>query len=217
MDVPTPRSPQDPLAHPARADLFRLLGALRRPASTPELAERLGRHPNGVRAHLERMAAAGLVCRRTVRRPRGRPRDEWAVSPDARPGGRAPEGYGELARWLARAVPNGEPRDVEEVGRRIGAELAPERLDGVDSLLVDAFSALGFRPLAERRDGEVELTLRNCPYRDAVAENPQAICRLHRGLTRGILERRAPDARLTEFVARDPYAAGCLVKVVEGR
>ena len=56
-------------------------------------------------------------------------------------------------------------------------------------------------------------TLGNCPYRDAVRENQEVVCTLHRGLTRGLLDIIYPNAKLTSFVPRDPDAAGCLVEV----
>ena len=70
MDVPSPA--RDALAQPTRARLFALLGSLHRPASTEELATRIGLHPNGVRVHLERLAQegmplAGLVLNRVHR------------------------------------------------------------------------------------------------------------------------------------------------------
>ena len=55
--------------------------------------------------------------------------------------------------------------------------------------------------------------LRNCPYREAVLQNPPAICSLHRGITLGLLDRLAPAARLTGFVPHDPRSAGCLIQV----
>jgi predicted ArsR family transcriptional regulator len=85
VDLPLPR-PDDPLAQPTRARLFALLVALRRPATTDELAERLGRHPNGVRVHLDRLLSAGLLVRTRVPASRGQPRDRWSVHPDAEPG-----------------------------------------------------------------------------------------------------------------------------------
>jgi predicted ArsR family transcriptional regulator len=48
MDLPT--GPTGALAQPTRAELFRLLDELHRPAGTEELADRLGLHRNGVRA-----------------------------------------------------------------------------------------------------------------------------------------------------------------------
>ena len=75
-------------------------------------------------------------------------------------------------------------------------------------------AALGFAPRPERRpDDAVRFVLGNCPYRDAVRENPAAICTLHRGITEGLLDRLEPRARLADFVARDPYRAGCLIDV----
>ena len=90
MDAPFAIDPNDVLAQPTRARLFALLGELKRPTGTVELAERLELHPNGVRIHLERMEQAGLVERARVRDRRGRPPDAWAISADARPGGSDP-------------------------------------------------------------------------------------------------------------------------------
>jgi predicted ArsR family transcriptional regulator len=53
-------------AQPSREGLFSALVQLPRPASTDELAGRLGLHRNGVRAHLKWMAATGLVARRVA-------------------------------------------------------------------------------------------------------------------------------------------------------
>ena len=44
-------------------------------------------------------------------------------------------------------------------------------------------------------------------------ENQPAVCTLHRGITRGLLERLDPEARLAAFVPRDPDTAGCLIGV----
>src|SRR3954451_24081850 len=125
MRVP-PRS-DDALAQPTRRRVFGVLGELRRPAGTEELAERLGLHPNGVRTHLERLAEAGLVERRRTRQARGRPRDMWTIAPDAQPGGEEPSGYVDLGRWLARLVSEGKTsrRAIELLGREIGRDLAP--------------------------------------------------------------------------------------------
>src|SRR5450759_274096 len=90
VDLPFAVDPDDVLAQPSRARLFALLAELKRPAGTAELAERLELHPNGVRVHLERLEQAGLVTRSRDRRERGRPRDAWAIAPDARPGGSPP-------------------------------------------------------------------------------------------------------------------------------
>jgi predicted ArsR family transcriptional regulator len=216
IDLPLATSSEDALAQPTRARLFELLGELGRPAGTVELAERLSLHPNGVRAHLERLERAGLIARDRARRPRGRPRDAWTIASEARPGGHAPHAYAELARWLARAMRSGPSglRGVEATGRKIGGDLAPS--DGAlgEDALLGTLTALGFQPQVQLRKGN-RLTFRlgNCPYRDAVRENQPVVCALHRGITRGLLDVLDPPAKLAGFVPRDPDKAGCLIEL----
>jgi predicted ArsR family transcriptional regulator len=64
-----------------------------------------------------------------------------------------------------------------------------------------------------RGNGSVSCCLGNCPYRDAVRENQEVVCTLHRGLTRGLLDMLEPQAKLAAFVPRDPDEAGCLVEL----
>jgi predicted ArsR family transcriptional regulator len=205
----------DVLSQPTRRRLFALLGTLGGAASTEDLAARVGMHPNGVRSHLQRLHAAGLVIRRRVGQPRGRPRDEWAISPDARPGGDPPEAYATLARWLARTIPAtpARLREVEATGREIGHELFAAAVVP-DPGLGDFLSALGFQPTLEHApEGRLRCRLGNCPYRDGVRANQEVVCTLHRGLTRGLLDRLAPTATLARFVPHDPDRAGCEIDV----
>lgn len=216
MDAPIALSPDDVLAQPTRSRLFALLAELRRPAETGELAERLGLHPNGVRIHLERMEQARLVERARVRRQRGRPPDAWTIAAEARPGGGAPRAYQDLGRWLARALRSRQRglRSIEETGRQIGRELAPQSPVANPTGFDAALTALGFQPTAKlREDDGVTFCLGNCPYRDAVRENQPAICALHKGITRGLLDVLAPAAKLTGFVPHDPDEAGCLIEL----
>ena len=217
MDPPFAIARDDVLAQPTRARLFGLLGEVKRPVATVELADLLNLHPNGVRVHLERMERAGLVARAPARKARGRPRDMWTLAADARPGGRPPSAYAELGRWLARAI---EPskhrlRDMESAGRRIGRELAPQDASApAEQRMHDALVALGFQPRRETAaGGTLSYRLCNCPYREAARENPEVICTLHRGMTRGLLDAIDPHITLTGFVAADPYKAGCLIEL----
>jgi predicted ArsR family transcriptional regulator len=215
MDVSQPSA--DVLAQPTRARLLELLAELRRPAATQELAQHLTLHPNGVRAHLELLHAAGLVERRRSQNRRGRPRDEWTVAADALPGGQRPEATRDLVRWLARAIPAmpSRLRDVESAGREIGRDIAPRRDGPTADALRDALAALGFHPdvRVDGRRGTVSCTLGNCPYRDAVRENQPVVCALHRGITRGMLDVIDPQATLASFTPQDPDQAGCVIEV----
>ena len=216
VEIPSP-PPGDVLALPVRVQLVTVLTELLRPATTQELADRVGRHPNTVRLQLERLAEAGLLERRTVAQTRGRPRHEWVIAADARPGGEAPQAYVRLSGWLARALtrPPGTA-EVEKVGREVGRELAPPPGRPVGDAMQDALAALGFAPRLERpAEGRHRYVLRNCPYRSAVRANQPAICALHRGVTTGLLDGVDPGASLTGFVPQDPDTAGCLIEVQE--
>jgi predicted ArsR family transcriptional regulator len=164
-----------------------------------------------VRIQLRLLADAGLIERRTMQPRRGRPRDECALGPDAKAAGQPYQAYRQLSRWLARAA--GDLEAVERAGREIGREIAPEtsHMPTADTMH-DALTAMGFAPrLAPSAPDRLRFVLRSCPYRDAIRENQAAICRLHKGITAGLLDRLDPHAKLSDFTAKDPYAAGCLI------
>jgi predicted ArsR family transcriptional regulator len=215
--VDVPSGHEDVLSQPTRAKIFGALSDARRPMGTDEVAERLGLHPNGVRLHLDRLLDAGLVTRERPRRSRGRPRDMWMIAPDARPGGSRPTGYADLGRWLARAAPATRAglRTIEATGREIGRGLAPlGSVEPAEGQMHATLSALGFSPRRELdQAGVLTYELCNCPYRDAVIENRDAICTLHRGITQGLLDELSPKTKLSAFVPKDPDTAGCLIEL----
>lgn len=217
MDVPARSG--DVLSQATRARLFALLGEERRPVGTEELAQRLNLRPNGVRVHLERLREAGLVTRQRTRQARGRPRDMWLISPEARPGGDPPSAYADLGRWLARVIAAGRTslRRIETTGRAIGQELAPQSPCAPEEKMHAALASMGFQPsrVADPPDRLI-YRLCNCPYRAAVYENPDVVCTLHRGITRGLLDQIAPDTKLSSSVPRDPDVAGCLIELSGG-
>jgi predicted ArsR family transcriptional regulator len=205
------------LAQPTRARLFAHLARLGRPAGTEELAAEIGLHPSGVRVHLERLRAAGLIARDRVPQPLGRPRDSWSIAPEALPGSEPADAYPRLARWLARSIPArpGRLKEVESAGRELGRELQPRGNPAeAEESMGRALTALGFAPQRRpSKKGRVVFELGNCPYREAVRENQPVVCALHRGLTQGVLDELDPAARLTGFVPEDPDVAGCLIEV----
>jgi len=207
----------DALAQPTRARVFRRVALHGGPIGTKELAAELGLHPSGVRVHLEQLHQAGLVSRHLIAQARGRPRYGWQVAVDAEPGGQPPDAYRLLAGWLARSIP-ARPvrlREVERAGRELGRELG--HVPGhapADETMGRSLTALGFAPRRKRaKTGQVTFRLGSCPYRDAVGENQEVVCALHRGLTEGLLDALAPSARLSQFVPKEPERAGCLIEV----
>ena len=218
MDAPGP--PDDVLAQPTRKRLFELLGEMGRSAGTEELAASLGLHPNGVRVHMERLRAAGLVERVRTRQARGRPRDMWSLDPRVLASIQPQRAYADLGRWLARAISSGRNslRAVEATGREAGRAMAQDADAGSPETTMHAtLAAMGFAParLAEP-SGALTYELCNCPYRDAVRENQPVVCTLHRGITQGLLDVLAPETELTAFVPRDPVLAGCRIELSGG-
>jgi predicted ArsR family transcriptional regulator len=218
VDLPTGIR-EEALAQPTRARIFAYLVERRSAASTGEIAQALDLHPNGVRRHLDRLAAAGLLERGRHRGQRGRPSDRWSIAVSARPGGERPRSYANLARWLARAIPADPSREdeVERAGREIGREIAPTDFEDATESFRETISALGFEPVLDvKADGGFTCKLTNCPFRDSVRENPDIVCTLHRGMTAGLLSRLAPEAELAHFQPHDPERAGCTIDVVPG-
>jgi predicted ArsR family transcriptional regulator len=193
-----------------RTRLFARLADVDRPISANELAAELGRHPSGVRVHLERLRAAGLISRERLPQATGRPRYGWRVTPQALPREGPPDAYRQLARWLARAIPPRPVRlhEVERAGRAIGREAAGDRGRSEPvKAMTRVLTALGFAPDPEfENNGRVVFTLGRCPYREAVRDNPPIVCTLHRAMTEGLLEVLDPSARLANFVAKDRIA-----------
>jgi predicted ArsR family transcriptional regulator len=101
--------------------------------------------------------------------------------------------------------------DVEAVGEAIGRELAPRDAPADADSLTATLNALGFQPTATE-DG---YCLGNCPYRQAVEQNPDVVCTLHRGMTRGLLEVLDPNRRLVTFVPHAPDIAGCGIELAD--
>lgn len=196
------------LADDTRFRLFRYLGLSDRPVSVRELSTRLGLHPNTLRPHLRRLEEAGLVARE-VRKGAGagRPQTLYHVlerevqeGRDYRllaeilcgllGGKRAQERAGELAReWGQYLVAQGGPKP--------GIRLPARRNLAV---LQEAMARAGFDPRFRRRGRlAVEVTLRDCPFRDLLEDHRDLVCAIHRGLVEGMLGALKPPLRLSEF------------------
>jgi predicted ArsR family transcriptional regulator len=161
----------------------------------PELAERLGLHPNTVRWHLGALADAGRVSSTPLPRTgRGRPRIRYRLEPERRPG--TSDEYRLLATVLSGVV---ERDAAERAGRAWGRYLVPRplplvRVDGaaarttVTALLAEQ----GFSP--ETSEGEIRM--RRCPFHDLAESQPEVVCAVHKGLIDGALAELGSDLRI---------------------
>ncbi len=197
-----------------------------------ELAAATGLHPSTVRAHLDQLAACGLLIRQ--RRGDGSPgRPAWRYQTVPRPGTGEPDGQGggrgadgaRPYRALAAALVAHLARDAQDPhaagvragrdwGRALAAPLAAARPAPVDGLL-RVLDQVEFNPRVVRRpdpDSAV-VALRSCPFLDLAMTNPDVVCGVHQGIiggALGALGATATDADLQPFAA--PGACVLLVR-----
>ena len=209
------------LADDTRFRLYRYLRLVDRPVSVGELAKRLSLHPNTLRPHLRRLEEAGMVAHQ-VRRGAGvgRPQTLYRA---AQPAGDEGRDFRLLAEMLCGMIRT--KREIEratglarEWGEYLVAQGGPKpgvRLPARQNLarLQEAMSRAGFEPRFRRSDGAVEVSLRDCPFRDLADDYRDLVCSLHRGLLGGMLGGLKPPLELREF---RPFAERGLCRLRAG-
>lgn len=207
------------LADDTRYRLYRYLGLAGRATSVQELARRLSLHPNTLRPHLRRLEEAGLVAREVRKGPSvGRPQTLYAVTPEPA------SGMGDhrlLAEILAGSVRGKRSLDeVERLAEEWGTYLVTQGgpKPGVHlpagrnlAILQEAMARAGFEPRFRRSGPTVEVTLRDCPFRDLVEEHRELVEIVHRGLLTGMLKGLKPAMRLKEL---KPFAERGICRLV---
>jgi predicted ArsR family transcriptional regulator len=207
--MPEPQDVHKALADDTRHRLYRYLRLSGRPVSVREMATRLSLHPNTLRPHLRRLEEAGLVASETSRGGAavGRPQTLFTVVHREQPEGRD---YRLLADILAGLLGSRRARDrAETQAREWGAYLAgrsvprpgARRAAGPNlAMLQEALAEAGFDPRFRRRGPKiVEVSMRDCPFRDLLEEHRDLVCAVHRGLLEGILGASRPPLSLTSF------------------
>lgn len=175
--MPRPMHAHRGLAQASRLEVAYLV--MERPGiSLAELSEETGLHANTLRDHVRVLIAEGIIRSETERRPtRGRP----------------PAVY-----FPVRATTDNEmaQRRVDEAKRhgdllrRIMASEAPELdEDAMHQLdaLYEHLDELGLEPDLDEKNLEVALS--PCRFHTLVAERGHAVCRVHEGLIRDVLDR----------------------------
>jgi predicted ArsR family transcriptional regulator len=197
------------LADDTRFRLYRYLGLSGRPVSIRELSTRLSLHPNTLRPHLRRLEEAGLVRRESKKATAGvgRPQTLYAAVVREADEGR---GYRLLAEILAGVAGGARSRErasvlAQEWGRYLAVRGGPRpgtRMPAGRNLAVlqEAMAEAGFEPRFRRAGkGTVEVSLRDCPFRDLLEDHRELVCGIHRGLIEGMLGALIPPLALTSF------------------
>jgi predicted ArsR family transcriptional regulator len=184
------------------------VGLAARPVSIREMSRRLSLHPNTLRPHLRRLEEAGLVSREVRKTASvGRPQTVYTVRATEDDEGRD---YRLLAEMLAGAVRTARQREqAKELARQWGAYLVAQggpkpgvRLPARRNLalLQEAMARAGFEPRFRRLTGPgIEVTLRDCPFRELADDHRDLVCTLHRGLVEGMVGGLKPPLAVKDF------------------
>lgn len=195
------------LADDTRFRLYRYLRLVDRPVAVREMARRLSLHENTLRPHLRRLEEAGLVAHQVRKSASvGRPQTLYRA---VQPSGDEGRDFRLLAEMLAGLLHS--RREIEratglarEWGGYLVAQGGPKpgvRLPARQNLarLQDAMARAGFEPRFRRAGTSVEVSLRQCPFRELADDHRELVCSLHRGLVEGMLGGLKPALALREF------------------
>jgi predicted ArsR family transcriptional regulator len=217
---PTPLDVHKALADDTRFRLYRYLGLSGRPVSIRELSTRLSLHPNTLRPHLRRLEEAGLVAREARRGATvGRPQTMYSAVEPHRKDGREYRLLSEILAGLLvgrrsqeRAAALAEQWGRYLVGRGAPRPGAPRSSRRSLAILQEAMAEAGFDPRFRRMDAStVEVTMRNCPFRDLLDDHRDLVCAVHRGLLDGMFAAVVPSLRMESF---QPLAERTTCRVV---
>jgi predicted ArsR family transcriptional regulator len=218
---PSPIEVHKALADDTRFRLYRYLRLSGRAVSIREISVRLSLHPNTLRPHLRRLEEAGLVRRETRKGSArvGRPQTLYAaVDRDGHEG----RDYRLLAEILAGLVSGARARErasvlAQEWGQYLAIQGGPRpgtRPPAGRNLAVlqEAMAQAGFDPRFRRvGKGTVEVSLRDCPFRDLLEDHRELVCSIHRGLIEGMLGALIPPLSLESF---EPLAQRTVCRLV---
>jgi predicted ArsR family transcriptional regulator len=207
------------LADDTRYRLYRYIGLAGRPVSIREMSRRLSLHPNTLRPHLRRLEEAGLLSREIRKSATvGRPQTVYSareIRIDER------SDYRLLAEMLCGVVRTSRAmEEAKDLARQWGSYMVAQggpkpgvRLPARRNLAVlqEAMARAGFDPRFRRMQGSaIEITLRDCPFRDLADDYRQLVCTLHRGLVEGMVAGLKPPVVIKEF---QPFAERGICRV----
>ena len=219
MTEPAPIEVHKALADDTRYRLYRYLRLSGRPVPVRELSTRLSLHANTLRPHLRRLEEAGLVASETRRGPSavGRPQTVYTAWPTNERDGRD---YRLLADILASLITGTRARRGPGARPRVGGYLVTRHApppggapSGAEPRGAPGSAGRGRvrPPLPPEGTRTVEISLRDCPFRDLLDEHRELVCAVHRGLLEGMLGGSRPPLRLRSFEPLADRSSVCRV------
>lgn len=202
----------DALGDPTRRAIFHYVTESHTALTAGEVGDYFNVHRTVARAHLEHLLETKLLQASTRRNPGGgRPPKVYSRSGrrlDLQLPARQYEVLASLLLGSLESFGDAATMVVEEVGSEFGKKLAEEsKGEGADPL----------QPLAEagadvetQSDGNrVDITLRNCLYREIAAPRPRLVCALDRAIIRGMLSATGSSYSLDTALLRSDEEAAC--------
>lgn len=225
MPEPLPIEVHKALADDTRYRLYRYLRLSGRPVSVRELSMRLSLHVNTLRPHLRRLEDAGLVTSEAQRGATsvGRPQTVYSAVDREDREGREYRLFAEIvagqlssARHRARAAASAREWGAYLVGRSVPRPGARGTRGPNLAVLQEALSEAGFDPRFRRRGrNRVDITLRDCPFRELIDEHRELVCEIHRSLLEGMLASSSSPMRLDSFEPLADRSTICRLSAVK--
>lgn len=219
MAEPSPIEVHKALADDTRYRLYRYLRLSGRAVTVRELATRLGLHVNTLRPHLRRLEDAGLVSSEAQRGSSsvGRPQTVYSIVDREEREGRDYRLFADIVAGLVtgtrqreRAIATAREWGAYLMGRSAPRPDARSPSGPNLAVLREALAEAGFDPRFRRRGrARVDITLRDCPFRDLMDEHRDLVCSLHRGLLEGMLASSRPPMHLESLEPLVDRSAVC--------
>jgi predicted ArsR family transcriptional regulator len=186
---------------PTRRDIYLFAREHEGGVTAAEVADHFALHPNVARHHLDKLAGGGYLEVAVARDRTGAGRPSKRYRPGAADDELAiPVRHDDLlvmllGRTLSMLPAESAESMAEQVGVEYGRMMAKSMGSSDDHqrsfraamhAVADALTAHGFAAHAEKRNDELRIVSENCPFGDAVRDNP-VICAVDRGLVKGML------------------------------
>jgi predicted ArsR family transcriptional regulator len=189
------------LADDTRYHIYRWIAE--RPAAdvtVADVAAEFSLHPNVARMHLAKLEQAGFLAT-SFRRAAGggRPAKLYRLSDMVVTFGFPPRRYELLSRLALYALAAGGTRDDAlrvcleagaAEGRRVlaGDADAPRDRAAVSALVTQITEEQGLLPEVGWQDGQLNVVVNNCSFRELSGVDPDLVCAMHRAFLEGILQ-----------------------------
>lgn len=186
-----------------------------------DIARQFGLHPNVARMHLGKLERAGLLTT-GLRKAKGggRPARLYSLSDRVATFAVPPRRYELLSALALTALAHkGSADEVLDVcrdagrseGRRFLADDKAAAGAGKQSVVENVRRVAeqqGLLPEVAWTDGQLEVHLRNCVFREVSAAHPDLVCSMHRAYFEGIVEVVAGEVRGATVVDGESMSRG---------